>query len=81
VIRTGEIRNVDLFETKRILGTPSLDARILQRILKKEIKKVIWFHLAQDREQWLSLVNTAMFEVLMFMIGILGRNAVYFRGT
>jgi hypothetical protein len=42
----------------------------------KETKRAIWIHLAQDRGQWLSVVNTVGFEVLIPVIGILGCNAV-----
>jgi hypothetical protein len=43
------------------LGDLGIDRRItLKWILKKHVKGVDWIHLAQDRDQWLALVNTVI---------------------
>jgi hypothetical protein len=45
-------------EGKRPLGKPGADERISEQIFKKDYRSVDWIHLAQGRDQWLTLFNT-----------------------
>jgi hypothetical protein len=67
VASTGEVRNaynisVGKPEGRRPLGRPRRRWEYNTRMDFKEIwwKAVDWIHLAQDRDQWLALVNMVM---------------------
>jgi hypothetical protein len=73
---TGEVRNaceilVGKYEGKRTRGRPSRrwDDNIRTRLTEIGWKDVDWIHLAQDKDQWLDLVNTVMNLRVLYKAG------------